>query len=188
MMFSRTARHVCAIAVWALLAALSACGPGVVGTGSGTDDGGNDDPPYVPSGLCTAPFAQAALACSSDVGDPTRGTSPVHWADANKANEGALVLALLQANGMSLEVPCKQLSFAGKWGQLPDGTLAFIGRYVSTDASNGQPAIAHVEAAPAEPGAVGWLRLDDPSGSALFGPWLVRRVDGGEVAFNACGP
>ena len=132
--------------------------------------------------------AKASLACSSDIRDPDRGTARVQWADANKSNEGAAVLALLEGNGITLNIACKQVDFTGRWGELPDGTLGFVGRYVSPDApGDGQPAIVRLRLTPAEPEAVGQLLVEDASGSALFGPWGVRRVEGA-VTFAACGP
>jgi hypothetical protein len=189
MMLSRTVRlaRTRVVAACCVLIALSGCGPGVVGTGSGTDDDGSEDIQYLPIGLCTAPFAEIGLACSPDVSDPDRGTAPVRWADANKSNEGATALASLEAQGMRLDIPCAQVTYDGRWGKLPDGSIAFVGRYVSPNAPDGQPAIARVGAAPNEPDAVGWLQIEDASGSELFGPWLVRKVDG-QVSFTACAP
>jgi len=173
------------LTAWALLMALSACGAGVMGTGAGTTRGGDDDIPYTPGGLCTAPFAQAALACPPATTDPDLGTATVQWADANKSNEGASVLATLEGHTLSLQVPCKASVFLGNWGVLQDGSLAFVGRYVSLDAPGGLPAILQVLAAPEEPDAVGRLQVLDSSGSILVGPWLVRRAEG-LVQFAAC--
>lgn len=189
MMWSATGRRVRAVIAWVgLLVALGACGPGTVGTGSGTGDSGSEDIQYTPVGLCTAPFAETALACPTDIRDPDRGTPRVQWADANKDNEGAAVLAVLEGNGMTLQIACLQVNFTGRWGELPDGTLAFVGRYVSPDApGEGQPAVVRVEDAKNEPDAVGWLQVDDGGNGTLFGPWIVRRVEG-QVTFAACGP
>jgi hypothetical protein len=189
MRFSRTAWRACfgAVAACLVLVAFSGCGAGVVGTGSGTDDDGDGDIRYTPGAVCKSPFAEASLACLSDGKDPSRGTAAVTWADANKSNGSASVLAALEGNSMSIQAPCSELTFLGNWGSLEDGTLAFVGRYLSPQAPAGRPAIALVLPAPNEPDAVGWLQVMDSSGSTLFGPWLVRRVDG-RVRFAECVP
>jgi hypothetical protein len=189
MMLFRTARRAGAVAACCLLMLLGACGPGVTGTGSGTGDDGNSDIRYEPLSICTAPFAEVALACDplQDPADLDFGTAPVQWSDANKDNEGAVVLVAIDAQTLTLRLACGDVRFEGRWGRLPDDTLAFVGRYRGTSAPDGRPAITRLTAAPGEPDAVGWLQVDDDSGSTLFGPWLVRRVEG-EVAFVTCLP
>lgn len=185
MSFTRTARGTLLAAITGLtVLALAGCGAGVVGTGGGSGDDGSTDIQYTPVGLCTADFADANLACPATK-DPDRGTALVQWSDANKSNEGAAVLARLELNGMGLQVPCLEASFLGNWGELPDGTLGFVGRYVTRQATAGLPAVVYVLEAPNEPGAVGWLQVVDAAGVKLAGPWLVRRVDG-DVNFAAC--
>lgn len=186
-MVSRTTSHACkgGWVAWVALVMLAGCGVGVGGTGSGTDDGGNDPIEFTPAGLCAAPFAETNLACPPNIKDPDRGTAAVQWADANKSNEGAAVLAVLEGNAMSLQVPCSEVTFTGRWGELEDGTLAFVGRYVGPDTIDARSAITRVTEVPNEPDAVGQLQVLDASGSTLFGPWVVRRVDG-EVRFDAC--
>jgi hypothetical protein len=188
MMLSRRVRHAWAVIACCLLMALGACGPGTVGTGSGTDESGSDNLQFEPLGVCSTPFADTGLACGP--GDPANlepGTAAVRWADAGKTNQGATVLVALEGRTLGLQIACVRANFLGAWGRLPDGTLAFVGRYDSPDAPNGQPAITRVEPAPGEPDAVGWLQVDDGSGATLFGPWLVRRVEGA-VEFQACPP
>lgn len=166
------------------LSVLAGCGAGVVGTGGGTGDDGSSDIQYTPVGLCTADFADANLACPATK-DPDRGTAPVQWSDANKTNEGASVLARLEINSMGLQVPCLQAGFLGSWGELPDGTQGFVGRYTTPESQAARPAIVYVLPAPNEPDAVGWLQVVDAAGVKLAGPWLVRRVEG-NVGFAAC--
>jgi hypothetical protein len=185
MRFTRTARGTLLAAITGLtMLALSGCGAGVVGTGGGSGDDGSSDIQYTPVGLCTADFADANLACPATK-DPDRGTAPVQWSDANKSNEGAAVLARLEINGMGLQVPCLEANFLGNWGELPDGTLGFVGRYATPDRPAGRPAVVYVLEAPNEPDAVGWLQVVDAQGVKLAGPWLVRRVEG-SVSFAAC--
>lgn len=188
MRFSTTARSACtgALAAVLVLLALAGCGAGVVGTGAGTGDDGTKDIQYTPRGLCSAEFADVGLRCSTISPDPFRGTSPVQWSDADKSRD-ASALAVLEGNSASLQAPCQQLAFLGNWGELADGSLGFVGRYVSPAAPEGKPAVVLVLPAPAEPGAVGWLEMVDANGATLYGPWLMRRVDG-EVRFAACAP
>lgn len=182
----RTARRAGTIAVlpWVLVAWLSGCGAGVVGTGTGTGDDG--DIGYAEVGLCTAPFADASLTCSTLVKDPDRGTSRVQWIDGDKSTGGASVLAVPEVNGIALQIPCRQLNFAGRWGELGNGTLAFVGRYTAPDRPDGRPAFLTVEEDLNDPSVVGTLVLFDATGQALLGPWRVRRVEG-EVQFAGCG-
>jgi hypothetical protein len=188
MSFERTTRGAMFAMAGALtLWALAGCGAGVAGTGGGSGDDGKTDIQYTPVGLCTADFAEINLACRTDIKDPDRGTAPVQWSDANKNNEAAAVLARLEINGMGLQLPCLEASFLGNWGELPDGTLGFVGRYVSPQSTAGMPAVVYVLEAPNEPDAVGWLQVVDAEGGKLAGPWLVRRVDG-DVSFAACPP
>lgn len=188
MRFSRTARSAgrCALAAAVLMVALVGCGGGVVGTGSGTGDDGTKDIDYTPRGLCAADFADLGLRCSTISPDPFRGTSPVQWSDADKSRD-ASALAVLEGNSASLQAPCQQLAFLGTWGELPDGSVGFVGRYSSPQAPEGKAAIVRVLPAPAEPTAVGWLEMVSSSGATLYGPWLMRRVDG-TVSFAACAP
>lgn len=188
MRFPRSARGACigALAALLVLLALGGCGGGVVGTGSGTGDDGTKDIQYTPLGVCAAEFADLGLRCSTVSPDPFRGTSNVQWSDADKSRD-ASALAVLEGNGAMLQVPCQQLAFLGNWGELPDGSVGFVGRYVSPAAPEGKPAVVRVLPAPAEPTAVGWLEMVDANGATLYGPWLMRRVDG-ELRFAACAP
>jgi len=175
-----------ALAAVCLLVALGGCGPGVVGTGSGRGGEGGKDLAFTPLNLCTAPFEQSGLSCGSGTDDRRSGTAPVSWSDANKSNDGAAVLAALEGSTLGLQIPCAEASFVGNWGELDDGGLAFVGRYaVPNLPDGGLPALAFVEPAPDEPTTVGRLRLEDTTGAILFGPWLVRRVEG-QVGFGDC--
>lgn len=189
MRFFRTAWRACigAVAGCGVLLALGACGAGVVGTGSGTGDEGGEDIRYTPLPLCKAPFAERSLDCPSGGREPPPGTGAVTWADVNKANQNATVLARLELNTMSLQLPCDGVSFLGSWGTLEDGTLGFVGRYTGPGVIEGRPALVLVLPAPNEPNAVGWVQVMDGTGSRLFGPWLVTRVEG-EVGFAECRP
>lgn len=187
MRFTRTARGTLLAAITGLtMLALAGCGAGVVGTGGGSGDDGPSDIQYTPVGLCTADFADANLACPATK-DPDRGTALVQWSDANRSNEGAAVLARLEINGIGLQVPCLEAGFIGNWGELPDGTQGFVGRYTAPAFPQPQPAIVYVLEAPTDPDAVGWLQVVDAKGATLAGPWLVRRVEG-SVGFAACPP
>ncbi|MFT3955692.1 MAG: hypothetical protein QM722_15295 [Piscinibacter sp.] len=189
MRFSRTALRACigTVAAWTLALTLGGCGAGVVGTGSGTDDDVIKDILYTPLPLCEASFAATRLDCPPDGADFDIGTAAVQWSDTNKSSSGAAVLARLEVQTMTLQMPCAQVSFRGNWGALQDGSLAFVGRYTAATTIESRPAIVHVLPAPNEPDAVGWLQVVDASGTELFGPWLVRRVEG-NVVFGECAP
>ncbi|QTN22622.1 hypothetical protein HZ992_21170 [Rhizobacter sp. AJA081-3] len=166
-----------AVVAWSLLIALGGCGGGVVGTGTGAGDGPGDIP-GTPAGLCAAEFASASLACAAGSDDPWRGTSAVFWADIDGVDDGATVLAILEGNTMSLQVPCSQVAFLGTWFEFADGTLAFLGSFSDAEATEARAAIVRVLPAPDEPGAVGRLEMLDAKGATLYGPWLIRRVEG----------
>jgi hypothetical protein len=171
-----------ALAAWCLLILLVGCGGGVVGTGTGPGDDGSDSLPYTPVPLCSAPFKERGLRCSGDV---FAGTAAVLWSDAGGTQPGAAVLATLEGETLGLQLACPKSSFLGAWGELADGSLAFVGRYYAPSVPDtGQVAIVRVEAA-ADPAAVGWLRVEDIAGTTLAGPWLVRRA-GDDVRFKDC--
>ena len=84
-------------------------------------------------------------------------------------------------------MPCSQAAFLGTWGELADGSLTFVGRYVDSKAVESRPAVVRVLPAPDEPGAVGRAEMLDAKGATLYGPWLIRRVDGA-VRIAECTP
>lgn len=181
MKFPSTAwrRGATATVAWLVGVALSGCGPGVGGTGSGRgEDGDKGIPHYAALSLCTAPFAASSLDCPADTNDADRGTTTVRWSGQDAADARAVALMALEAHTMSLQLPCAGISFLGTWGELDDGAQAFVGQYVDATEPAAQPAIAYLRAASRDSDDPGWLELRDPSGSRLFGPWLALRVDG----------
>lgn len=163
-----------------VLLMLTACGPGTEGTGAGIDDVDDDIAiAFTPLDLCTAPFAATALSCPADGASSERGTEPVQWADANKSNEGAQILVVLEGNEVRLQIPCREASVQGRWGRLTDGELAFVGRYLDPiSVGDGLPATVRIIEAKGEPEAVGWLEIYGQFGNPMFDSTLVRRVEG----------
>jgi hypothetical protein len=163
-----------------VLLMLAACGPGTEGTGAGIDDVDDDIAiAYTPMDLCTAPFAATALSCPAERTGTDLGTEAVQWADANKSNEGAQILVVLEGNVLRLRIPCREASVEGRWGMLTDGALAFVGRYMDPIAvGNGLPATVRIIAAKDEPEAVGWLEIYGQFGNPIYDSTLVRRVEG----------
>lgn len=117
--------------LWGLWLALilTACGPGVGGTGIGAE------PPSLAS------FgAAAASVCSSDLaprlncgqagavtGAPTSpnldaGTGPLVLSDAT-----GRVIVQLEGNQIELQAPCQNLVFRGVWGQIPGQAARYYG-------------------------------------------------------------
>ncbi len=173
-------RRIGAMATSVVLLVLGGCGAGVVGTGSGkgVDGGAKTGIAFTPLGICTAPFAESSLACSTDSTDPLRGTAPVQWLDVPSADRAALVFAHPDGNGIGVEYPCLGLAFLGQWGELDDGTRGFVGSYVDNTSKESRPAVAYVLPDPAQPEAVGWLQMMDTSGTTLLGPTLLHHAEG----------
>lgn len=175
------------IAVITCFPLLQACGPGVVGTGSGTGDAGNDSIEYEPGNVCKSDFAGRGLDCAGEGRLPGRGTDAVRWSDADATMSDARVALELEAQRMDLRQPCGNLDFTGQYGLLADGRSGFVGTVVSDAAPEARTVVAVVSAAVSTPTAVGWVQIEDAQGTLLHGPWLVSRVDT-EPAFAACTP
>ena len=187
--------HVCGVArpvhrgrllrlAWtlAMAACLSACGPGVGGTGTGETQG-------------LAYFgANAVSVCTADVGGvlgcvagagaapatPVPSAAPVFLADA-LANPG--VQARVQDSAIDLSVVCTGLRFRGQWGELAGLSPRFFGDVGPVGAT--QPATLQVQAAGA--GTTGVVvTLRDAAGVVLLGPTLLVVVPAPATAL-ACG-
>lgn len=169
--------------LWLGLALLAGCGPGVVGTGSGPGDAIQ----FQPMNVCDAPFRDSGLDCNPTSHEPDTGTQPVTWADVDRTGQGATVSMALEAHELSLTLPCRELTFEGRWGELPDGRQAFVGRYVDAKHPDGLPAVLLAKADPTLPDAAAVVELLDDQGDNLNGPWIVQRVPP-PVSFAACAP
>jgi hypothetical protein len=148
---------------------LAACGPGVGGTGTGTEPPGVAGLAYFdaqPADACLAPFG-ALIGCSAG----TVGGHPLPGAPAALAGECAV--ATFVGSDVVLDVLCLGWTFSGRWGLGADGALRYFGLagqdllQVPTD-----PATLDVQ--PQGDALVLWLRAVD--GRLLAGPLVVRRT------------
>lgn len=157
-----------------LLLLLSACGPGVGGSGTGATafymaQAGATSAPVCKSGL------SAALACGNQAtgGADTGGTAQVQYASIA---QGPQVLIAFEANTVNLSQGCPYLEFNGEWGQLPSGEGRFFGSYASAgnaDWRNASLSLKQVsETAPQRLTA----ELRGADGALLFGPLVLERL------------
>ena len=153
----------------AWLAAISGCGPGVGGTGTGA----TPDPAAfgaTRTSVCTAPFA-AALNCPVGAGTPgtvseLTGTAPVRLADAAT---GGNVSATVDGNGVEFLSRCQGLQFVGTWGVLASGEGRFFGAWVASAGADALPASMSVAIDAAQPNDLR-MTLFDGAGQVVFGP------------------
>jgi hypothetical protein len=166
-----------AMVVW-----LSACGPGVGGTGTGETNGLAYFGAKADS-VCTADVG-SVLGCVAGAGaapaTPVTSAAPVFLADA-LASPG--VQARVQDSAIDLSVVCTGLRFRGQWGELAGLSPRFFGNVGPEGAQ--QPATLQVQAA-----AVGTtgvvVTLRDAAGVVLLGPTLLLVVPAPATAL-ACG-
>ena len=155
-----------ALATW-----LSACGPGVGGTGTGETNG------------LSYFGATAASVCSADVGGvlgcvpgsgaaspapaPTPSVAPVFLADAAT---GPRVQARVQDSAIDLSVICTGLRFRGQWGQVPGQSPRFFGAIGPEGAQ--APATLHMQLS----GAGVVVTVRDAADAVLLGPIFLLPV------------
>lgn len=150
----------------ALATLLMACGPGVVGTGTGAS---------VAADVCAASFASAVSQCTPSGSAGAAASTVTVFVDAQDGAPASLVVTLDGAS-LTLRLRCQNLSFSGQWSRLDDGRTVYDGTFRSTALPDGTRAFVQAEAA--APGS-GWdlqLTLQDPNGATLGGPWLLRRT------------
>ena len=159
-----------AAAACALVLLLSACGPGVGGTGIGAE------PPTLTSfgatsaSVCTSNLA-GSLACPSLGALPSSpsaapadaGTTALVLADGNTR-----VLARLEGNRIELQAPCAGLKFSGEWGLVPGQAPRFYGA-VEFSAYNGPGSLEM-----AATGTRFSLQVLDLNGRVLLGPLMLQ--------------
>jgi hypothetical protein len=172
------------ITAWLLatLSWLSACGPGVGGTGTGA----MPDPAAFGAAsvsVCTAPFA-AALNCPAGAGvagtpNAMAGTNLVRFADVAT---GGNVSAVIDSNQLVLVSRCQALQFTGVWGVLGTGEGRFFGTY--SNAAN-TDALASLRVASNNAGEL-QITLLDASGQVLLGPLAVQGVNAPAANPAAC--
>lgn len=185
-------------ALWAaLLTLLTACGPGVGGTGTGlgvaavapegdsvyVDYGAAELPAdldlvawnVVPAPLCAAPIADALLCPlpGAPAGGPmlaAQGTQAVYFVDADTGNAITVAVA---SNTIAMAQGCPALTFSGVWATDDAGRGRFYG-------STGTGTAAMSVTLTASPAAL-TVKLQDRAGRVLLGPVALRPAGGPTV-------
>lgn len=168
-----------ALGIGLLAALLQACGPGVVGTGTGE---GLDTFGATASSLCSSDIA-AALACPAGTAVPPAsappgaeaGTALVHFADTI---DGRRVAVAVQGNTIEINAPCARINLRAQWATVPGQPPRFYG-YNQGDRQ--QP--VQVRAVLAGGGLQ--LTVFNAAGDTLLGPVLVAPRSGA-AAPDAC--
>ncbi len=155
-----------------ILALLSACGPGVGGTGTGAaPDPGVSGLQFfgaTPQNVCLGPLA-TALGCAAVVGaEPAPPLSPRHFATG-------CAVASFSGDAVELDALCSGWFFSGRWGLAADGAGRYHG-LVGPDPVQPptHPATLEVQAQ----GADLLLTLHAADGQVLAGPLLLSPVPG----------
>jgi hypothetical protein len=158
--------------LWAILfttaaLALSACGPGVTGTGTG---GAIGLPAFAATeqAVCAAPFA-ADIGCITTTGAaPSPLNGPVYFESGVGAT---LVRAVFDGNGLVLTAPCKGFAFDGVWGR----SAALGDRFYGAQAlDGGATQIAANAAVVADSGGLR-ITVQDAQAQTLLGPVVLQR-------------
>ncbi len=149
---------------------LSACGPGVGGTGTGQQHSAAD------FGATTAALCTSSLADSLSCPPPVDGARPAVGSQALLLADGTpprRATGRVDGNIVELNLFCEGWTFIGEWGV---GTRTPDGRFYGTGRGPGgsvQPAILALQAT-----AGGFLAtLQDANGQALVPPVALQVVD-----------
>jgi hypothetical protein len=179
-----------------LLAVLTACGPGIGGTGTGSPEIDLSGFGAQALSVCSASFA-ARLACGpgTSAGAPVASPGPTPAptpAPAVSAGTGTVVFAdtatgreavwVVEGNRATLSLRCAGQSFSGSWGIDARGNLRFFG---TATGSTGVPVAAQL-AVDATSGTALQLRLLAANGSALAPAVVVDRVASEPPAPERC--
>ncbi len=154
----------------ALLLLLSACGPGVGGTGIGAEPPSLATFGATSTSVCTSNLA-GSLACPSLGALPTSpaaapgdaGTTALTLADSSNR-----VVATLNGNRIEFSAPCAGLKFSGDWGLVPGQAPRYYGLAESA---------AYTGAGSLELAASGTqfsLQVLDINGRILFAPLMLQ--------------
>lgn len=175
--------------VWAALALLAACGPGVGGTGTGDKPGPALDPVLGPGDF----GADAALVCDSTLADALAcagtgasgspapaGTAAVRW---DSVAPDTPLVARFDGNALTLQGACTGLAFRGSWGIGAAGPARYYGSVVV--ASEADPQAGQVLITPQADGSL-QLVVQDAGGLGLAGPLRLERVAELEAPGRAC--
>lgn len=158
-----------------LLMALTACGPGVGGTGTGESPlpglaafGATSQP------VCGAGFA-AALNCPvGTTANPTPaadGTASVRFIDAG---QGASLVVEISGNAVRLDALCQGLHFSGDWGSTASSGSRFYGSYLLDGSLQRVNASFAVQAVPGSTTGELTATLRDADGRLVLGPLTLR--------------
>ena len=88
-------------------------------------------------------------------------------------------------HAITLNQPCVEGLFEGRWGELADGRQAYVGRYADLRFPAGVPALLMAKPDAADPELAAQVTVETAAGTLLAGPWQLRRVQGA-VTFAAC--
>jgi hypothetical protein len=148
------------------VALLLGCGPGVGGTGTGSQEALTAFG-AAPATLCASPLG-ASLGCTASPGTASPGSSvALPWlVDSASA---ARVTAHVSGDDVAFEAHCEGLHFEGRWGAVAGQGERFYG--FATLGSVGTPVLATLSLVP-QAGGVSTL-LQDSQGRVLSGPHLL---------------
>lgn len=160
--------------------ALTGCGPGVGGTGTGQEHGASDFGATA-TALCTSELAEQ-LGCPSSAGggQPSAGSVPLLLADATPPQRAT---GRIDGNRIELTLRCEGWSFFGEWGvamRLPGGRFYGTGR---GPGGRVQPAVLELVA---QAGGGFLATLQDSLERPLVPP-LPLQVVGSLAGATACG-
>lgn len=161
-----------------LMAGFGGCGPGAAGSGTGeTLVTGGAVFGATAAPVCTSDIA-STLACFKFDGSAAattlaEGSLVVQFVDSTDASTVTVKFA---ANGVELDVRCRQLHFSGEWGITAANDARFFGVLTTGQGQPVEPASLQVDTVPGQ--AVPTLRLTMRSvdGRVVYGPVQVQRL------------
>ena len=158
----------------ALMSALTACGPGVGGTGTGQSAADLVVFGATATSVCAAPLA-GSLSCGTDtvIVVSSAGTEPVRYIDTAL---GANTLVDFRDNSVHVSAQCQRLDFIGDWGVTATQDQRYFGSVLLNGQLNRMPATLLVQADPASPSGDLIAVLRDAQGRLLLGPLVLKRA------------
>lgn len=156
-------------ALLALLCALAGCGPGIGGTGTGSDmEGPTGTAALTPAAVCDSELAPL-LNCAA--GATAAGSALRWWADGSPVRDAQL---RIEGNGAEFEAACTGWRFSGSWAVQGDQPARFHGtlQRAGLAAQTGSLVVQRADAALT-------ARLFDAEGRALTGLFLLQPVASG---------